>query len=119
MFTREVIREKRHQRTRKRIFGTVERPRVCVYRSLKHLYVQAIDDANSATLCATSTVDKDVRKSVTDLNKSQQAEKLGQVMSKKLLDKGIKKIAFDRGGYLYHGRVKALAESMRQGGIDF
>lgn len=90
-----------------------------VHRSLKNLYVQVIDDTKSHTLCAFSTADKAFAKSAAKTPKVKQAEKMGAFFASQLKDKGIKKIAFDRGGYQYHGRVKALAESLRQAGIEF
>ena len=101
------------------MFGTAERPRLAVHRSAKNIYVQVIDDVSSKTLISFSTLDKDFAKTAPKKGKVQKSEKLGQFFAQRLKDKGIKKIAFDRGGYLYHGRVKALAESLRQAGIEF
>lgn len=119
MRNKEDARIKRHGRFRKRISGTTERPRLLVHRSLKNLYVQVIDDSNAHTLCAFSTADKNFSKTISKASKTQRAEKMGQFFASQLKEKGIKKIAFDRGGYKYHGRVKALAESLRQAGIEF
>lgn len=119
MKAKELARIKRHGRFRKKISGTTERPRLVVRRSLKNLYVQVIDDSQAKTLCAFSTADKSFVKSASKSNKTQRAEKMGQAFASQLKEKGIKKIAFDRGGYQYHGRVKALAESLRQAGIEF
>ncbi len=113
---KEQRRIKRHGGIRKKMFGTPERPRLSVHRSLNNLYIQVIDDTAAKTLCAFSTQNlKNQDKS----SKSQKAELMGKTFAGQLKDKGIKKIAFDRGGYKYHGRIKALADSLRQAGIDF
>lgn len=120
MQIREIGRKKRHLRIRKKIKGTPERPRLCVHRSAKHLYAQVIDDMAERTLFSFSTADKDfVEKNTAVGGKIAKAAKLGEHYGKILIEKGIRKIAFDRGGYLYHGRVKALAESLRQAGLEF
>ena len=118
MKTKEESRRKRHRSIRKRISGSPERPRVTVHRSSKNLFVQVVDDTVSRTLCSFSTLDKAIR-SEKKANKTQLAQKLGEQAAAQLKTKGIQKIAFDRGGYQYHGRIKALADSMRQGGIQF
>lgn len=114
----EERREKRHLRIRKAVFGTSERPRLAVYRSGKHLYAQAIDDYQGKTLFAFSTISEKFPK------KSKErpvglAKKLGQLFGPELVSKGIRKIVFDRGGYRYHGRVKALADGLRETGVEF
>ena len=119
MDQKEIGRLGRHNSIRKRVKGTSERPRLSVHRSAKNLYVQLIDDMAEKTLFAFSTRDKNFEKSVQKDNKVTKAQKLGQVYGPKIKEKGITKIAFDRGGYKYHGRVKALAESLRQAGIEF
>ena len=119
MKTKEQARIKRHGRFRRKISGTAERPRLVVHRSLKNIYVQVIDDAKAHTLYSFSTADKSFSKQGAKASKVKQAEKLGQFFGPQLKEKGIKKIAFDRSGYQYHGRVKALAESLRQAGIEF
>ena len=120
MLLKEFQRVRRHRGNRKRIFGTPERLRLCVHRSAKNLYVQVVDDIKAATLCSFSTQEKNFKKSLSGkLNKVQTAEKLGSFSAHVLKEKGVQKIAFDRGGYQYHGRVKALAEALRQGGIQF
>ncbi len=116
---KELGRIKRHLRVRKKIFGTSERPRLVVHRSLKNLYVQVVDDASQKTLAAFSSQEKDFLKESKTKGKIGTAEKIGKLFADRLKKKGIQKIAFDRGGYLYHGRVKALAESLRQNGIQF
>ena len=111
-----VARLKRHARVRKNISGTAERPRLNVYRSLNHIYAQIIDDVNGVTLVAASSMDKDF----TEYGGNCEAAKaVGNAVAKKALEKGIKAVVFDRGGYLYHGRVAALAEGAREGGLEF
>ena len=119
MLKRETGRLKRHNRIRKKLMGTVERPRLTVHRSLKNLYVQVINDLESKTLVSFSTTDKEFAKQAPKSGKVSTAQKLGQFFAKRLKEKGIQKIAFDRGGYLYHGRVKALADALRESGIEF
>ena len=116
---REAGRLKRHGRIRKKLFGTPERPRLAVHRSLKNIYVQVVDDMQSRTLYSFSTADKKFLENAGKSTKVQKAEKLGKFFAGELKQKGIQKVAFDRGGYQYHGRVKALADSLRQAGIDF
>ena len=111
-----AARIKRHQRVRKNISGTAERPRLNVYRSLNHIYAQIIDDTKGVTLAAASSMDKDF----TEYGGNCEAAKaVGKKVAEKALEKGIKAVVFDRGGYLYHGRVAALAEGAREGGLDF
>ena len=110
---------RRKKRVRKKIRGTPERPRLCVYRSLKHIYAQIIDDVAGRTLVAASTLDKEIRDSIAGMKKTEQAKEVGKLIAKKALEKGIKKVVFDRNGFLYHGRVKALAEGAREGGLEF
>ncbi|HNX67948.1 MAG TPA: 50S ribosomal protein L18 [Candidatus Omnitrophota bacterium] len=112
-------RIQRHRRIRKKIFGTAERPRVAVHRSLNNIFVQAIDDGAQKTLASFSSRDKDFLKVAPKKGKTTIAQELGKLFAEELKKKGIVKIAFDRGGYLYHGRVKALAEAIRQNGIQF
>jgi len=113
-----TARKKRVQRIRKAIFGTIERPRMSVFRSNRHIYAQIIDDVQRKTLVAMSTEDKSF---TTDdaTNKSEQARKVGLLIAEKAKSAGIQKIVFDRGGYLYHGRVKALSDGAREGGLQF
>ena len=106
----------RHARIRKNLSGTPEMPRLCVFRSNKNIYVQVIDDVNGVTLAAASTLDKDF--SGYGGNK-EAAKKVGEAIAKKALDKGIDTVAFDRGGFLYHGRVKELADGAREAGLKF
>lgn len=119
MNRKESARIKRHGKFRKKISGTSERPRLVVHRSLKNIYVQVIDDTKAHTMVAFSTSDKDFLKKLGKASKIQMSEKLGQHFASQLKEKGIQKIAFDRSGYQYHGRIKALAESLRQAGIQF
>ena len=112
-------RKRRHERIRRHIHGTAERPRLNVFRSLDHIYVQVIDDDMGNTLVAASTVDPELRAQLDGLNKQQQATRVGQLVAQRALDKGLKKVVFDRGGYPYHGRVKALADGARDGGLEF
>jgi len=109
-------RKKRHKRVRNKISGTPERPRLNVFRSEKHIYAQVIDDVNGVTLCSASSVEKDFKG--TGSNKDA-AGKVGKMVAKRAVDKGIENVVFDRGGYIYHGRVKELAEAAREGGLSF
>ena len=110
---------KKHRRVRKKVFGTPERPRLAVYKSLKHLHAQVIDDVNGVTLVSASTVEKEIKEKVKGLKKSEAAKVLGKVIAERALEKGISKVVFDRGGFIYHGRVKAFAEGAREGGLQF
>jgi large subunit ribosomal protein L18 len=117
--TRNEARKRRHARVRRKIVGTSNVPRLSVFRSLKHIYAQIIDDDAGSTLVSASTLDADVRGQVDGLNKVQQAELVGKRLAEKALLKGVTRVVFDRGGYVYHGRVKALAEASREGGLVF
>lgn len=112
-------RAKRKKRIRKNVNGSPERPRLSVFRSAKHIYVQVIDDSQGKTLAAVSTLSKDVRGETSEKNKSDVAKLVGQALAKACKDKGISKVVFDRNGYIYHGRVKALADAAREAGLDF
>ena len=109
-------REKRHTRVRGKISGTAERPRLCVFRSENHIYAQVIDDVAGSTLCAASSVEKDFDGNGGNIAA---AKKIGQKIAERALAKGIENVVFDRGGYVYHGRVQALAEGAREGGLKF
>lgn len=111
-----VARIKRHQRVRKNISGTAERPRLNVYRSLNHIYAQVIDDTKGITLVSASSMDKDFKGYGGNI---EGAKAVGNAVAKKALEKGIKAVVFDRGGYVYHGRVAALADGAREGGLEF
>ena len=112
-------REIRHARVRNKISGTADRPRLNVYRSLNNIYAQIIDDVNGKTLVACSTKEKAVAEQLGDKTKVEQAKIVGIELAKKALAKGIEEVVFDRGGYVYHGRVKALAEAAREAGLKF
>lgn len=112
-------RERIKKRIRKVVGGTAERPRMSVYRSNKQISVQLIDDVNGVTLTAASSLDKEVAEKVAGLNKSQVAALVGKLAAERSLQKGISTVAFDRNGYLYHGRVKMLADAAREGGLKF
>jgi len=114
---KNVTRKRRHARVRKTVTGTVERPRLNVYRSNKNIYAQLIDDASGKTIVSASTVDKDFGSDAT--GNVDAAKKVGELIAKRAQDKGLKSVVFDRGGYLYHGRVKALAEGAREAGLEF
>lgn len=116
---RSISRLRRHTRVRKKISGTTERPRLNVFRSHKGIYVQVIDDQKGETLVSASTIDKDLRKKMKGLNKSDQAKIVGQTVAERAKAQGVSNVVFDRGGYLYIGRVKALAESAREAGLEF
>lgn len=113
---RKLERERRHLRVRNKISGTNERPRLCVYRSNSHLYVQVIDDVAGNTLTQASTLDKEVK---TKHSNKAAAKEVGNLIAKRALEKNIKEVVFDRGGYIYHGVVKELAEAAREGGLKF
>ena len=117
--TKEEIRAKRHARVRKNIFGTPERPRLCVFRSNKNISCQIIDDVNGVTLAAASSLDKELKAEVAYGGNKEAAKKVGEAIAKKAAEKGISEVAFDRGGFIYHGRVKKLAEGAREGGLKF
>lgn len=115
-----VGRRRRHARIRAKVEGTTSRPRLCVSRSLKHIYAQVIDDLKGYTLACASTLDPEIRDGAGDkVKKIVEAELVGSLMAKRALDKGVTRVVFDRGGYKYHGRVKALAEAARKGGLKF
>ena len=112
-------RDRRKLRIRKKISGTPERPRMTVFRSLKHIYAQVIDDVAGKTLAHASTMAKDVKPQADDATKSDAAKLVGKAIAAQLKAKGVTKIVFDRNGYLYHGRIKALAEAAREAGLEF
>ncbi|MCR5830181.1 MAG: 50S ribosomal protein L18 [Lachnospiraceae bacterium] len=122
MFKKEArtkIREKKHLKIRNRFSGTPERPRLSVFRSNSHMYAQIIDDTVGNTLVAASTLDKEVKGQVKFTDNVEAASLLGKVIAQKALDKGIKTVVFDRGGFIYHGKVQALAEAAREAGLEF
>jgi len=111
-----VQRKRRHKRVRSKIMGTPERPRLNVFRSGKHIYAQIIDDTKGVTLCAASSLEKDFNSSGSN---KEGAKKVGKQVAQRAAEKGIESVVFDRGGYIYHGRVKELAEAAREGGLKF
>jgi large subunit ribosomal protein L18 len=117
--SREVIRQNKHRRLRSNISGTADRPRLAVFRSNNHMYAQIIDDTVGNTLVSASTLDKDVKSELDKTNNVAAAEKLGEVIAKKALDKGINTVVFDRGGFIYQGKIKALADAAREAGLEF
>lgn len=117
--SREQQRIRRHIRVRRHVAGTAERPRVSVFRSLSEIYAQVIDDTSGKTLVAASSVDKELREKIGKLKKSEQAKEVGKALAQRAKSKGIQQVVFDRGGYRYHGRVKALAEAAREAGLQF
>ena len=117
--SRTKIREKKHRRQRNRFSGTAERPRLAVFRSNNHMYAQIIDDTVGNTLVSASTLEKDVKAELEKTNNVEAAAKLGTVIAKKALDKGINTVVFDRGGFIYQGKVKALADAAREAGLEF
>ena len=114
-----VGRERRKLRIRRKVSGTAERPRLSVFRSAKHIYAQVVDDVSGKTVAHASTLSRDVRAGIAESTKVDAAKSVGQAIAKMLIAKGISSIVFDRNGYLYHGRVRALAESAREAGLKF
>ncbi|MEC2075496.1 50S ribosomal protein L18 [Metabacillus fastidiosus] len=114
---KNATRKKRHARVRAKLSGTTARPRLNVFRSNQHIYAQVIDDTNSVTIASASSLDKDLN--LTSTNNVEAAQKVGELVAKRAVEKGIQSVVFDRGGYLYHGRVKALAEAAREAGLQF
>ena len=125
--SRSEVRVKKHMKVRNRLSGTTERPRLAVFRSNNHMYAQIIDDTvidakgnkSGATLVAASTLDKEVKEGLAKTNNVEAASKLGEVIAKKAQDKGIKNVVFDRGGFIYQGKIKALADAAREAGLEF
>lgn len=114
-----VARKRRHRRIRTKISGTAGRPRLNVFRSLDHIYAQVIDDVEGKTLVSASTIDKGLRADTSGKTKKEQATLVGKAIAERAKAAGISTVLFDRGGYLYHGRIKALADGAREGGLDF
>lgn len=117
--SRNDRRVKRHERGRKNLYGTPEKPRLCVYRSNKNISAQIIDDVSGTTLVAASSLDKDLKAEVANGGNKEAAKKVGAALAKKAAAKGIEEVCFDRGGFLYHGRVAELAAGAREGGLKF
>ena len=116
---KNAIRLQRHKRVRRKVFGTPQRPRLCVFRSSNNIYAQIIDDTNRVTLVAASSLEADVKGAVNHTGNKEAAKLVGQLVAKKAVEKGITEVVFDRGGYLYHGRIKELAEAAREAGLKF
>ena len=117
--SRTEVRQKKHRRIRNRFSGTAERPRLAVFRSNNHMYAQIIDDTVGNTLVSASTLQKDVKAELTKTNNVEAAAHLGTVIAKKALEKGITTVVFDRGGFIYQGKIKALADAAREAGLEF
>ena len=117
--SRAVVRQTKHRRLRNNLVGTADRPRLAVFRSNNHMYAQIIDDTVGNTLVSASTLEKEVKAELDKTNNMDAAEKLGTIVAKKALDKGITKVVFHRGGLIYQGKVKALADAAREAGLDF
>lgn len=113
------MREIRHQRVRKKVLGTPERPRLCVYKSLRYIYAQIIDDTKGHTLVAASSLERELRSKLRSTKDDEAAKAVGKLIAERALEKGIKRVVFDRGGYLYHGRVASFAEAARGAGLEF
>jgi large subunit ribosomal protein L18 len=116
---KRLARLRRHARVRRRVYGTGEQPRLCVFRSLKHIYAQVIDDTRYHTLISASTLDAEVQAELVGKDKAAQAAIVGKVLAQRAREAGIESVVFDRGGYMYHGRVKSLADAAREGGLKF
>ena len=117
--SRQEIRVKKHMKIRNRFSGTAERPRLAVFRSNNHVYAQVIDDVAGKTIVSASTLEKDIKAELKNTDDIEAATKIGDVVAKRALEKGIKAVVFDRGGYIYHGKVKALADAAREAGLEF
>ncbi len=117
--TRSTARIRRHVRVRKNIAGTPQRPRLSIFRSLSEIYAQVIDDAQGNTIASASSIDKELRKKLTGMKKTDQAKLVGKMVAERAKSKGVKTVVFDRGGFKYSGRVKALADGAREGGLEF
>lgn len=117
--SRNEQRKKRHQRLRKKVVGMPNKPRLNVFRSLSHIYAQVIDDLKGETLVAASSLEDEVKSKSGDLTKTEQARLVGELVAERASEAGVKAVIFDRGGYKYHGRIKALAEGAREGGLEF
>ena len=118
-YSKIEARKRRHSRVRKKVLGSQERPRLNIFKSLNHIYVQIIDDFEGKTLVAASSNDKELKGKIKTGGNVEAAKTVGGLIAKRAVDKGIKKIVFDRGGYPYHGRVKALADAAREKGLEF
>lgn len=119
MRDRKELKERRHVRIRKKVFGNSERPRLCVFKSLNHIYAQIIDDSKGQTIVSASTLDKELRELPGNKSNINFAKKVGELIAERALKAGIRKIVFDRAGYRYHGCIKALADAAREKGLQF
>lgn len=117
--TRRESKENRHRRIRRKVFGTPERPRLAVFRSHQHIYAQVIDDTKHHTLVAASTVEPNLKQTLDSASTCEASTQVGKLIAQRALEKGIQKVVFDRGGNIYHGRIKALADAAREAGLDF
>ena len=117
--SRNDKRKQRHQRVRKNLYGTPEKPRMCIFRSNSNITVQVIDDISSSTLVSASSLDKEIKEKTSYGGNKEAAKIVGKVIAERAIEKGIKEVAFDRGGFLYHGRVKELADGAREAGLKF
>ena len=117
--SRDLHRKRVHDRVRTKVSGTTERPRLCVYRSVGHIYTQVIDDSNGKTLASASSVDKETKKGLKGGGNVASAKVIGKAIAERAKAAGVSKVVFDRGGYKYHGRVKALADAAREAGLQF
>ena len=117
--SRQEVRAKKHRRMRNRLSGTAQRPRLAVFRSNNHMYAQIIDDVAGNTLVSASTLEKEIKSELKKTNDVEAAAYIGTVVAKRALDKGIKEVVFDRGGFIYQGKVQALAEAAREAGLEF
>jgi len=119
MLRKQALRERRHERVRKKVSGTSERPRLAVFRSEHHIYAQVIDDTAGRTLAAASTMDKGLKSEVTYGGNVEAAKRVGQLLAERAKESGVTRVVFDRGGFAYHGRVAALADAARESGLEF
>lgn len=117
--SKNLNRKARHDRVRKKISGTPERPRLNVFKSNSNIYAQVIDDVNGVTIASASTIDKELKGSIESASNKDAAQKVGELVAKRAIEKGVENVVFDRSGYLYHGKVKELAESAREAGLKF
>lgn len=119
IYERNATRKKKHRRLRFQLTGTSEKPRLNIFRSNSQIYAQIIDDTVGTTMVAASSLEKDIQSEINGLNKKETAKFIGKLVAQRAVKKGIKQVVFDRGGYIYHGRVAALAEGAREGGLEF
>lgn len=119
MLRKQKLRQRRHQRVRRKVSGTTERPRLAVYRSEHHIYAQVIDDSKGHTLAAASTLDSGLRAELAYGGNVNAAKAVGSLVAQRALESGVKQVVFDRGGFAYHGRVAALADAARESGLEF